>query len=225
MSARRGLCFEKSNLTIRMRTLPISALVPCSLVAVVLLSTGCSIVVSYNIPDGSVRSRSFTSVAGDIEVGRQATIRNARTVAGNIEIHEGGRAGNLATVAGRVRLAADVTISGSIKTVAGDIEVGHGSMISGDVSTEVGKISMTGGVVQGNVILANGKLEIVRTRVVGAVRVKHADGDEGKVAELTIGRDSEVAALVVAEKTVVHLRIHRTAKVGSIKGAEAEYYD
>lgn len=208
-----------------MHTLRFPALVSLFLTAVALLSTGCSIADSYHIPDGLKKGRSYTSIAGDIEVGRQATIRNARTVAGDIEIHEGGRVASLTTVAGRILLAPEVKVDGSVKTIAGDIEIGAGCTVTGDISTEVGHISIEDSVVQGHVTLSNGSLEITRTRLAGTLRVRYSDRENAKVAELTIGPGSEVATLVVEKKAMVRLRIHRTAKVGSIQGGNAEYYD
>lgn len=207
-----------------MKTSQFTVWVPLSLL-LGLFSAGCSIADSYHVPNGYTETRSYTSIAGDIEVGRQATIRNARTVAGSIEIHEGGRTGNLATVAGRIRLAPDVTVNGFIKTIAGDIELANGCRVAGNISTEVGHITASDSVIQGNVTLTNGKLEVTRTRIVGMVRIRYADRDGAKMAEVTLGPGSEVAALAVEEKAGVRLRVHRTAKVGSIKGAVAEYYD
>lgn len=208
-----------------MPTSRLPALVPLCVSTVILLATGCSIADGYRVPDGLTKHRSYTSIAGDVEVGRDATIRSARTVAGNIEVHEGGRTGNLSTVAGRVRLGANVRVDGSIKTVAGDIELDEGCTVTGDITTVVGHITVAGGEIKGGVTLENGRLEIARTRVAGTVRVKHSNRDNAETPELTIGPGAEVGALVVDERTEVRLRIHRTAKVGSIQGAEAEYYD
>ncbi len=208
-----------------MQTPRLPAFVSLCLASAVLCATGCSIAAGYRVPDGLTKHRSYTSIAGDVEVGRDATIRSARTVAGNIEVHEGGRTGNLTTVAGRVRLEARVRVEGSIKTVAGDIELGEGCTVTGDITTVVGHITMAGGEIQGGVTVENGRLEITRTRVTGTIRVKHSNRDNAETPELTIGSGAEVGALVVDEGTDVRLRIHRTAKVGSITGAEVEYFD
>jgi DUF4097 and DUF4098 domain-containing protein YvlB len=209
-----------------MRTREISALIPLCLTAAVLLTPGCATVADdYRIPDGATQSRGYTSVAGDIEVGRRATIGKARTVSGDIEIGEGSRTDNLTTVAGKVRLAPNVKVAGSIKTVAGDVEIAKGCAITGDISTVVGRITLTDSTVGRGVTLASGALEVTRSDISGAVRVRYSDNKNAEVAEVTIGPGSVVAELVVEENAKARVKIHRTAKVKSVQGVEAEYYD
>jgi DUF4097 and DUF4098 domain-containing protein YvlB len=209
-----------------MRTIKPSALIPLGVSAAMLLAGGCATVAEdYRIADGSIQTRSYTSVAGDIEVGRQAGIGNAKTVSGDIGIGEGSRVGSLSTVAGEINLAANVQVAGSLKTVAGDIEIARGCTIAGDVGTIAGSIEITDSIVQGNVTLTEGELEVIRTRIAGTVRVEQPDEGTAKKTEITIGPGCEVTAIVADKETTVHLRIHRTAKVGSLKGVVAEYYD
>jgi DUF4097 and DUF4098 domain-containing protein YvlB len=208
-----------------MRTIKPSALIPLCLSAV-LLAAGCATVAEdYGIPDGSTQTRSYTSVAGDVKVGRQASIGDAHTVSGDIEIGEGSRVGSLSTVAGEISLAADVQVGGSLMTVAGDIEIARGCTIAGNVGTVAGEIEITDSTVKGNVTLAHGELNLIRARITGTLLVEQPEDEDAKMTEITIGPDSEVTAIVAEKKTKVHLRIHRTAKVGSLKGVVAEYYD
>jgi cytoskeletal protein CcmA (bactofilin family) len=164
-------------------------------------------------------------VAGNVEVGRSARIGNAKTVSGNIEIGESSRTGSLSSVAGRIRVGADSKVGGSIHTVAGDIEIARGCTITGDVGTVAGRITLRASEVKGGVTLTGGKLAVSGSRISGTLRIEHADNPEAEAAEVTIGADSAVAQVVVEKEARVHLRIHRTAKVGKIKGAEPEYYD
>ena len=211
-----------------MRTIQRSVLNSLCLGAVALLSGGCATIAGgYRIPDSSTHARSYSSIAGDIDVGRQASIRNADTIAGDIDIGEGSRVRSLDSIAGQIRLAADVSVEGSVETIAGDIRIARGCTIGGNVETIAGRISITESVVKRDVIIRHGELDLVRTRVLGVVRVKRAKDkdDDEDTPEINIGPDSEVTEVVVDEKSIVHLRIHRSAKVGPIKGAEAEYYD
>jgi len=209
-----------------MRSRKIPALIPLCLSGAMLLSAGCATIAGgYRVADNSSHVRGYTSIAGDIDVGRQAKIGSARTVAGNIEIGAGSRVGSLSSVAGRIRLGEEVKVGGSIHSVAGDIEIARGCTVAGDISTVAGKITLTDTAVEGNVTLSNGNLKCTGTRVTGTLRIKYKAAEDARTAEVNIGPGSEVAALVVDRKAEVHLRIHRTAKVGSVAGAQAEYYD
>lgn len=211
-----------------MRTTEASALIPLCLGAVMLFSAGCATIAEdYRIPDGASKARSYTSIAGNIEVGRQASIRDARTVAGNIDIREGSRVGSLSTVAGNISLAADVKVKGSIRTVAGDVEIARGCTISGNLGTVAGHITLAHSAVVGDVTLTGGKLDLTGARITGALLVKAPDDDDKDVdwAEINIGPDSEVTQVIVEKKARTRLRIHRKAKVGSVQGVEAKYYD
>lgn len=194
--------------------------------AALLLASGCATVADdYRIADGSEQERGYTSVAGNVEVGNSARIGNAKTVSGNIEIGEQSRTGSLSSVAGRIRIGSSSQVGGSIKTVAGDIEIASGCTITGDVGTVAGGITITDSVVKGNVTMNSGQLALNHSKISNTLRIERTDDDDAKPAEVNIGASSEVGKVVVEKGGRVHLRIHRTAKVGTITGATAEYYD
>lgn len=195
------------------------------LVAGAFLMTGCATIAGgHRIPDGAAKSRGYSSIAGDVVVGRGATVRNVKTVAGEIDIAEGSRVGRLTSVAGNIRVAPDVQVRGSIKTVAGDIEVERGCTVAGDVGTIAGRIWIAGSLVKGDVSLRGGGLDLTHTRVTGVVRVRPPKDNDQDGAEITIGPDSEVAAVTVERDSRARLRIHRSARVGSLDGIEAVYF-
>jgi hypothetical protein len=209
-----------------MRTLRISVLSSFCLVAATLFSSGCATVADdYRIADGSEQDRGYTSVAGNVEVGKSARIGKAKTVSGNIEIGEQSRTGSLSSVAGRIRVGANSQVGGSIKTVAGDIEIARGCTITGDVGTVAGRVAVTDSVVKGDVTMNSGKLDLMRSRIGGALRIERTDDEDADAAEVNVGADSEVGKVTVEKGGRVHLRVHRSAKVGPITGAVAEYYD
>lgn len=209
-----------------MRTLRIFVLSPLCLVAATLFSSGCATVADdYRIADGSEQDRGYTSVAGNVEVGKSARIGNAKTVSGNIEIGEQSRTGSLSSVAGRIRVGSSSQVGGSIKTVAGDIEIASGCTITGDVGTVAGRVTITDSTVKGNVTMNSGQLALNHSKVSNTLRIERTDDDDAKPAEVNIGASSEVGKVVVEKGGRVHLRIHRSAKVGPITGTVAEYYD
>lgn len=209
-----------------MRILRPSVLIPFCFIAATLFSSGCATVADdYRVADGSEQERGYTSVAGNVEVGKSARIGNAKTVSGNIEIGERSRVGSLSSVAGRIRVGGDGQVGGSIKTVAGDIEIASGCTITGDVGTVAGRVTITDSVVKGNVTMNSGQLSLNHSKILNTLRLERTDDEDAKAAEVTIGAGSEVGKVVVEKGGRVQLRIHRTAKVGPIAGAVAEYYD
>jgi DUF4097 and DUF4098 domain-containing protein YvlB len=209
-----------------MRTFRVPLSIFAFLIASLPFTAGCATISEdYRIADGSDQDRGYTSVSGNIDVGRSARIGNAKTVSGNIAIGEQCRVGSLSSVAGRIKVAADSRVGGSIKTVAGDIEIARGCTIAGDVGTVAGRVAVTDSVVKGKVTLTSGKLALTGSRVTGALRVEHSDGEGNDDAEVDIGANSEVGKVIVEKGARVQLRIHNTAKVGTITGAQAEYYD
>lgn len=203
-----------------------ATLISC-LGAVLLLSSGCAMIAGgYRIPDGATHARNYSSVAGDIDVGRGASVRDIDTVAGDIEIGEGTRVNSLDSVAGDIRLAEKVTVEKSIESVAGDIVIGKGCTVGGGVESVAGDIRIEGSVVKGNIVIRAGDLDLEDSRIAGVIRVKHSkDSDDHGTPRITIGPGSETGDILVDERATVRLRIHRSAKVGKITGAEAEYYD
>lgn len=201
-------------------------LIPLGLAAALWIASGCATVAEdYRIADGSEQDRGYTSVSGNVEVGRSARIGNAKTVSGNIEIGEQSRVGSLSSVSGRIRVGANTQVGGSIRTVAGEIKIAQGSTITGGVGTIAGRITVNQSVVKGEITLTTGKLTLEGSRVSGTLRIERPDNHETNEAEVDIGANSEIGKVIVEEGARVDLRIHRSAKVGTITGAAAEYYD
>lgn len=190
--------------------------------------SGCAAIAGgYRIPNDAAPARSYSSIAGDIEVGLRASVRNVDTVAGDIRIGEGSRVASIDSVAGDVHLARNVSVDKSVETVAGDINIEAGCTIGGGIESVAGDMRIESSLVKGDVTLRAGDLELDRSRIGGVVRVKHVrDKDaEKNPPRITIGPESAVTEIVVDERAVARLRIHRSARVGKVSGATAEYYD
>ena len=216
------LCFPMAI----MQRSRIPLLVPLGLIVAMIFSGGCaSIAGDYQIAEGSEQDRNYTSVAGNVDVGRSARIGNAKTVSGGIEIGEYSRTGTLSSVAGRIRVGANGKVDGSVRTIAGDIEIARRCTITGDVGTIAGRITVTDSVVKGGMTQTTGKLTLRGSQVAGTVYVEPPKNDTTEEATVDIGPNSEVGKVIVKQGARVHLRIHRSAKVGAVEGAEAEYYD
>jgi DUF4097 and DUF4098 domain-containing protein YvlB len=207
----------------------LKVLYPVSVSALALLVTGCgSIAGGYRITAGSAHTRSYSSVAGEIEVGQGAMVGPVATVAGDIDIRPNARVASIKSVAGDIHVASNVAVEGSIKTVAGDISIGEGSTVGGSIDSVAGDIRLRDCLVKGDLGSTHGDIQVEHSRVVGVVRAKrHDDKDDDRhsILRIEIGAGSEVGEILVEAGANARVKIHRAAKVGKISGAEPEYID
>jgi predicted acyltransferase (DUF342 family) len=209
-----------------MHTLLRSALLGVGLGILSFCAGGCAgIAGGYRVPEGTTADRNYSSVAGEIVIGGRSSVGKVDTVAGSIRIGPRSHVRHAESVAGSIRLEEGVAVDGAVETVAGDIEIARACTIGGGIETVAGKISVRDSVVQGNIVLRYGKLDLAGTRVVGVVHLKRAKDKDAETPEITVGPGSEVSEIIVDDNTPVLLRIHRTAKVGAVKGAQAEYFE
>lgn len=197
----------------------------CVLFGALLLSGGCTVADDYHIKGGTTHTRSYTSVAGAVNVGASAKIADAKTVAGDISVGTGADTGDLSSVAGSITVGENCRVNGTIKTVAGNIGIRRGCVISGNVNSTAGNIEVADSEIQGGVTQTGGNVAFVRSHVAGVVRIKYTRHDIDRPVQVDIGPGCDIRELVVEPKAGAVVRIHRTAKVGSIKGVEPEYYD
>jgi len=214
-----------------------------SLLAALLLSGCFSVNQSLEVGDGEHHSGNLTTVNGSIRVGSNASVDgDLMTVNGSVTIGDQSEVDDVETINGRVALGAGVT-AGSIEAVNGAIELGAGSKIEGSVDSVNGQVSVAAdGSVAGKVSSVNGKIVLsgasagslenyaggmlleAGSRVLGELRVKRPrseDSDEPVLVE--IHADCEVVGPLRFDRPVV-LRIHESATVGEIVGAEPEYF-
>jgi DUF4097 and DUF4098 domain-containing protein YvlB len=213
-------------------------------VLAVLLLGGCfSINSDITVGDGETVDRSLNTVNGSITVGADATVDgNARTVNGSVTIGRDARVDAVETVNGKITLQADATAA-SLEDVNGTLEIGRGARVTGDAETVNGRILLAPeAVVDGKAATVNGQIRLEGatvgslvnvnggmvleqgSRVLGELRVDKPSGsspDEPVLVE--IHADCEVAGPLVFERPV-RLRIHESATVGEIRGAEPEYF-
>lgn len=209
------------------------------------LLAGCiGINSSIDIADGETVDDDRSTVNGSINVGRDATVTgDLETVNGSADIGQGSRVGNVETVNGRIDVAdnvsaaglesvngritlgANVTVDNDIDAVNGRISIGSGSRVGGEVSSVNGHITLTGADV-GSLTNHTGGMELAGgARVRGDLTVERGrNSDDGQPQDVTIGADCVVEGNLVFERKV-NLRIHKTATVGEIRGAEPEYFE
>lgn len=210
---------------------------------VVLASTGCiSVNKDISVADGEQIEENLTTVNGSIRVGSDARVGgDLETVNGSIEIGTGSEVQSLDTVNGSITISRGASV-GSADTVNGGIDIGEDVQVEGDVDTVNGQITLAQGtVVQGKVASVNGKLTLsgaeagsleninggmllnANSVVNGELRVGRARSRNDKPVLVEIHEGSRVVGPLVFERAVT-LRIHETAEVGEIEGAEPEYF-
>jgi len=206
---------------------------------------GCfSINSDVEVADGETVERSLTTVNGAITVGVESTVRgDAETVNGAVSIGRGSSIdGEVGTVNGKIELAED-TRADAVSGVNGSISIGAGARVEGSVETVNGRIglgadSVVGGSVEsvngqirlegasaGSLLNVNGGIVLEQgSRVLGELRIKKPRlGNNEEPVTVIIHADCEVVGPLVFERPV-ELRIHESATVGEIQGAEPEYF-
>lgn len=217
-----------------------------SILFAVLLLGGCfSINSDIEVADGETVDRGLNTVNGSVRVGTGSRVNgNAKTVNGSIEIgessavegsvetvngkvslHAGAHAESVKGVNGSLEIGSEATVSGDVETVNGQVRVGSGAIVDGQVSSVNGQIRLQGATagslenVEGGIVLEAG------SRVLGELRIAKGRGSfRDKPLTVEIHADCEVAGPLVFERDVT-LRIHESATVGEIRGAEPEYFN
>jgi hypothetical protein len=202
-------------------------------VAILLLALGsmlgvssCAVAGSYRVADGAQTLRNYRTVAGSVQVGRDAAIGSARTVAGEIRVADGAATRSLASAAGAIRIGENARIEGDVSTVAGAIRIGRGAHVSGSVSSIAGAMELDDCRIEGEIKVTAGDLRIRgATQANAGILVRRADAHgDSHPTRLDIGAGADIASIAVERDAQVDLRISRDARVGKITGIEATYY-
>lgn len=224
---------------------PVSILAYSLAGAAVLVLGGCfSINSDIEIGDGATVERSLNTVNGRITIGRDSTVIGSaktvnggvsvgpdsvvgevQTVNGKIEFGKGVKAESVEAVNGNVEVGEGVEVTGGIETVNGRVLIGGDSIIGGRVESVNGQIRLAGATVGSLLNVRGGMVLEAGSRVMGELRVARARGSERDDPVLVeIHADCEVLGPLVFERPV-RLRVHRSAQVGEIQGAEPEYFN
>jgi hypothetical protein len=198
-----------------------------ALLILALAFSGCSIAGGYQIDDGVRMPRSYRTVAGNVTVGRDASIHEARTVAGTIAVENGASTRSLKTTAGEIRLGESVKVDGDVSTLAGSIQIGKGSHVTGMVTLTAGSMELNGCHIDGLVRITKGDLRTAGATVLPAgliVRHTRVHNDDRETPRIDIGPGADIASIEVEPDTPVELRISRDARVGKVTGATATAY-
>lgn len=198
---------------------------------------------AIQIGEGSRISGDVSNVNGAVHIGNNVELGAVKSVNGAVRLGTGVRARSVATTNGALEIGANSSISGNVATVNGRLRLAEAVVVHGSASTRNGMLSIAADSrVSRKVSTGNGALRVVRAEVgeveVGAGRLELLDGTRvrGNVTVLPSRRAStsqpptvEIGANTVVEGSLiferpVRLRIHQSATVGEILGAEPEFF-
>lgn len=170
------------------------------------------------------------TVNGSIRIETGAALQDAETVNGSIKADDRIQADSLSTVNGSIRLGTDARLAGSIETVNGSVFVDRGGQLH-EVTTVNGAIGLVDSDLSGGIETVNGDITVgAGSHVRGGIHVEKPSGNQWfsmgkrKPPRIIIGPDARVDGPLVFEREV-KLYVHRSATVGSIRGATAVRYD
>ena len=214
----------------------------------VLLLAGCNINSSVSLADGETYDKNLSTVNGSVTVGSESQLNgNAETVNGSITIGEAATIQDASTVNGSVRIAdrvqlqnaeavngsitagTNVIASGFFETVNGKIDIGADSVVESGIASVNGSLILRGAEV-GRIETVSGDITLeANSRVNGEILVERSRGwgsnnDSSELVRVVIGANSTVVGPLRFEREV-ELRIHESATVGEITGAEPVYFN
>jgi hypothetical protein len=182
--------------------------------------------------DDNQRAGNLHTVNGSITIGNHSEVKVAKTVNGSVTLGADSRAEVLETVNGKIEIGPRSTVTGDVSSVNGRLNVSDDATIQGDLKNVNSKLILEKRAhIVGQLTTVNGDITLEdNARVDGGILVKKPNsrwGDSSdstnRIPVITIGREAVVSGQLVFERPV-KLRVHSTAKIGSVKGAEVERF-
>lgn len=165
---------------------------------------------TIRIADGA-RVGALSSVNGSIRIGRDATVRSIESVNGMVRADDGLR------------------VHGSIESVNGSVVLARGAEVGGSVESINGRIALSGARIGGRVESVNAGLDTgTASRIERGIHYRRSgspfgDNHAGR-PRVVIGADSVVGGELRFDRPV-DLYVHRSARIGSVRGATPVTYD
>ena len=219
---------------------------PIAALLLLVLLTACNVNSSVSLAEGQTHEGDLTTVNGSVSIGADSQLDgDGSTVNGSIRVGDRAVVNDVASVNGSVTIGDDVQLrdakavngsivsgsrvssSGIFETLNGRIEVGPDSVVEGGIGTANGDILVRGAEV-GRITTGNGDITLeANSRVNGEIlveRPRRFNEEEAQAIRVEIGANSTVVGPLRFEREV-ELRIHQSATVGEIIGAEPVYFD
>jgi len=146
---------------------------------------------------------------------------------GRVEIGNDTKTETIGTVNGSISVDGYLTVDGDIESVNGAVSLRDGGNVSGTIETVNGLIYLNNVTVENHVGNINGGMHFENgTTINGNVKVEKPENgwNANQDPLIIIGKNVEIKGDLLIEPEV-RLYVHKSASIGSIKGAKAEYYD
>jgi hypothetical protein len=180
------------------------------------------------VVENNRHAEDLKTVNGSIRIGSFAEVNLAKTVNGSIWLGDDARASQLETVNGHVTIAARGVVSGDAMTVNGKVFVGEDASVKGTAKTVNGELRLAPRAQVGQIKTFLGNITLQdNARVERGILVARPKGSNSHWPDdppvVTIGPGAEVNGELVFEHPV-KLRVHSTAKIGTVTGAVVERF-
>lgn len=179
---------------------------------------------SVRVGVGSIVDGEIETVNGSISTSERSQTGNIETVNGKLDIGPESVTGDLMTVNGAIQVAERVMVDGEIQAVNGRVTVGEGSQVTGEVSAINGQLLIRGAEVgslnnvRGGMVLESG------TVVNGELRIRKPRRGDPDPVTVEIHDNVRVVGPLVFERETT-LRVHEGAEIGTVEGAEPEFFN
>ena len=168
----------------------------------------------------------LTSVNGGIHLAQGCRADLVRSVNGGVRTEESARVGELQLVNGRLRGGPNLRVSGPVRLTNGGASLQPGSHISGSLTSVNARVELNQTRLDGPYLGSNGDLDTgPGSHLQAGIHYRAVAEEDRKrnTPEITIGAGSRVAGTLRFDRPV-KLRVHRSARIGEVQGAQVEWF-
>lgn len=168
----------------------------------------------------------LTSVNGGIHLAQGSRAAMVRSVNGGVRTEDSVRISELQLVNGRLRGGPQLRVSGPVKLTNGGASLQPGSHITGSLTSVNARVELNQTRLDGPYLGSNGDLDTgPGSRLQSGIhyRAVAEEDRQRNTPEVTIGAGSHVAGTLRFDRPV-KLRVHRSARIGDVQGAQLEWF-
>lgn len=172
------------------------------------------------------RHQRLTSVNGGIHLAQGSRAAMVRSVNGGIRTDASVRISELQLVNGRLRGGPQLRVTGPVKLTNGGASLQPGSHITGSLTSVNARVELNQTRLDGPYLGSNGDLDTGPGSHLQSGIHYRAVGEEDRkrnTPEVIIGAGSRVSGPLRFDRPV-KLRVHRSARIGAVEGAQVEWF-
>lgn len=168
----------------------------------------------------------LTSVNGGIHLAQGSRADLVRSVNGGVRTEDSARVRELQLVNGRLRGGPNLRVSGPVRLTNGGASLQPGSHVEGSLTSVNARVELNHTRLDGPYLGSNGDLHTgAGSHLQSGIHYRAVAEEDRKrnTPEITIGAGSHVAGTLRFDRPV-KLRVHRSAHIGEVIGAEVEWF-